>query len=299
MSIGGFVQLDDYYPFGLTFNSCLRENTTQNRYQYNGKEKQCELDLGWLDYGARSYMPETGRWGVIDPLASKASGWSPYRYAFDNPVKFVDPNGKFEIEHLKKENKELYRYLKDIMKTYQGKTDAFKKVFKEYSQLSDTQIKDMLTPGKGPKVNVVDLSKNNANGATPIEGKKAADGSIAVRPKGEILLDAAIVSRFEKQEGNRLDRAGSRLLIESTLFHEVTHYGDALDGKMDKTNSTKEGGKLFEKAAYGEDVDRHNAVDIVRKINWDNEYFNSQVDNALNDALLIKQDGTNIKNWGF
>src|SRR5690606_9638808 len=59
------VQMDDYYPFGLTFNSYKRENSVPNQYQYNGKELQEELDLGWLDYGARMYMPDIGRWGVV------------------------------------------------------------------------------------------------------------------------------------------------------------------------------------------------------------------------------------------
>jgi hypothetical protein len=46
------VSSQDYYPFGLTFNSHNRENSLVNQYQYNGKETQDELNLGWLDYGA-------------------------------------------------------------------------------------------------------------------------------------------------------------------------------------------------------------------------------------------------------
>jgi RHS repeat-associated protein len=61
--------MEDYYPFGLTFNSYHRENSDVNLFQYNGKEEQDELDLGWLDYGARMYMPEIGRWGLVDPLS--------------------------------------------------------------------------------------------------------------------------------------------------------------------------------------------------------------------------------------
>ena len=42
-------------------------------------------------------MSDIGRWGVIDPLAEKASNWTPYRYGFNNPVQFTDPNGMFEV----------------------------------------------------------------------------------------------------------------------------------------------------------------------------------------------------------
>ena len=38
-------------------------------FQYNGKELQNALNVGWLNYSARMYMPDIGRWGTIDPLA--------------------------------------------------------------------------------------------------------------------------------------------------------------------------------------------------------------------------------------
>jgi hypothetical protein len=44
------VQVDDYYPFGLVFNSYQRENSLINDYKYNGKEEQTELGLSTYDY---------------------------------------------------------------------------------------------------------------------------------------------------------------------------------------------------------------------------------------------------------
>jgi RHS repeat-associated protein len=87
------IATNDYYPFGLTFNSYQRENAVPNQYKFTGKEEQNELSLNLIDFGIRMYDPAIARWMVIDPLAHKIYGWSPYNYAINNPVLFVDPDG--------------------------------------------------------------------------------------------------------------------------------------------------------------------------------------------------------------
>ena len=118
----------DYYPFGLTFNSYTRPNTTEQNYKYNGKELQDELDVNWLDYGARMYMADIGRWGVVDPMGEKYKPFSPYSYTANNPIMFIDPNG-MEIDWSKIHGKDKRMAKKALRK--HNSSGTYKSLYKQ------------------------------------------------------------------------------------------------------------------------------------------------------------------------
>ena len=91
------IQQKGYYSFGMEISQ-FSAGTGTNKNWYNGKEIQDDFGLYWYDYGARFYDPQLGRWHTLDPMAEESRSWSPYSYAFDNPMRFIDPDGQFPIE---------------------------------------------------------------------------------------------------------------------------------------------------------------------------------------------------------
>lgn len=90
-STGALLQRSDFYPFGMT--SSQYNNSTDNKYLYNGKELQEDISLNWYDYGARFYDPQIGRWTSIDPAIELHHNYTPYAYVYNNPLIFIDPIG--------------------------------------------------------------------------------------------------------------------------------------------------------------------------------------------------------------
>nr|WP_303037431.1 RHS repeat-associated core domain-containing protein [uncultured Duncaniella sp.] len=90
---GEVVQHIEYVPFGEVFIE-ERNNVWNTPYLFNAKE--FDEETGMYYYGARYYDPRLSLWMSTDPKSEEAPAWSPYRAFFNNPIAFVDPDGKWE-----------------------------------------------------------------------------------------------------------------------------------------------------------------------------------------------------------
>ena len=81
---GEVVEINDYYPFGSRWDVATSR-----------KEEQFRFGTPYIDYGARQYDPIIGRWFAQDPLSEKYYGISPYAFCAGNPVKYLDPDGRY------------------------------------------------------------------------------------------------------------------------------------------------------------------------------------------------------------
>jgi len=85
----------DYHPFGLQMEG-RTFSSTGYRYGFNGKEKDAEGMGGGgstYDYGFRIYNPRIAKFLSVDPLSSKYPFYTPYQFAGNNPIAFIDIDG--------------------------------------------------------------------------------------------------------------------------------------------------------------------------------------------------------------
>jgi len=92
MKVSSKIQ-EDFYPFGLSFNSFTRQSAVPQNYLYQEKEWQQDLGLNLFDFEWRQFDPAIGRTTTQDPHGDFYQDLSPYAFLNSNPINIIDPNG--------------------------------------------------------------------------------------------------------------------------------------------------------------------------------------------------------------
>jgi len=95
-SQGRVRQLNNYTPFGMEYSESAGNQASvgYQDYKFGGKELDRRFELNWYNFGKRFYAPDLSRFLTIDPKAEQYPWQSPYCYAANNPIVYIDKNGE-------------------------------------------------------------------------------------------------------------------------------------------------------------------------------------------------------------
>ncbi|MGL4632513.1 MAG: RHS repeat domain-containing protein [Leadbetterella sp.] len=191
------LSISQYSPFGMELGGSHQNLSQQYAFKYNGKE--VDAFSSYLDYGARWFSlsrevrngnQNRGGWVSIDPLAEKYYSESLFSYALNNPIFFVDPDGRdVDISRLTGSNS--LGALLNLLKTKQG-FDMIAKFMKS----GTTELKN----SSGAKITFQNGSQ---------DGERAKDKLVLVSNNPEIMDDnfgvngttVGLTREFQNEEG--------------------------------------------------------------------------------------------------
>ena len=89
---GRIVERNDYYPYGMLMNGVSK---SVQPYKFGGKELDRIGGINHYDFHARQLQLPIPHFYQQDPYADKYPHLSPYLYCAANPLRYIDPSGKW------------------------------------------------------------------------------------------------------------------------------------------------------------------------------------------------------------
>jgi Metallopeptidase toxin 3 len=185
----------------------------------------------------RIYDPRLGRFLSVDPIAAEYPWYTPYQFAGNNPIYYVDVNGEYKYpaelaaEYFKN-YPALTNYLMNNVQSDIMKSETIKLAFLKYTDgnLTSDKLIEATTWNSGPIIKIVDHpGGENAFGGEGANGKYwASTNTIEINTAFATQLERVLNSKYANDEAKQ----AAIFSLFVTLVHETTHYGDYLDGKQ-------------------------------------------------------------------
>ncbi len=279
---GNVLQQLYYHPFGGVWGDAGTDIGLQP-WKYSGKEYDHRDGLDLYDYGARLYDPAAVRWTSPDPLCEKYYHISPYAFCNNNPIRYIDPDGRAVVRgavsalrvswrlwkayktvgRLTSENigtvgkEEFADLVGDVITLFNGESSLSDRAKAAADLLVGTNLNDN---GRGG-------AKQAGKGTNKIEANKGEG-----KPHGGKEHNAAIDQRIkdEKAEGDAYEFRKDQ--------KQVDFYGNTVGNNRPDLQFNKKG-------------KHHNIEFDLRKSSSDKhrEVVNRNDPNAVNEFKMIKK----------
>jgi RHS repeat-associated protein len=257
------IQTDDYYPFGLTFNSFSRENSVPNKFKLQGQEHIDDLNLGWVSFKWRNHQPDIGRFFNVDPLAEKFYYNSPYAFSENKVTHHIELEGleAMEIGLLLKVAEFKARTAGSVsnIQSAGGRlvsgnsgnvpsevpmSDGDRQMVKLGSQISDAKmvtdgVKDITKTG----VRMGAEEAQNMGDAIETAGVVTAQPEIAALGKGISMTGKGVEMAMDASEGNLTTGDVAYEVGKEVVFSGM---GNAAEKGVKAGNLDKKAGDIFQ-----------------------------------------------------
>ncbi len=230
------------------------------RYAAQGKEKDDEIFNGAQDFGLREYDNRLGRFFNKDPYSKFFPNKTPYAFAGNSPITFIDENGGFQVVPgvsgvSGKKLKALQKIAKAVstLANENGGNNGFVDAFMTSAGITDrAKALEILSYGSGPIVVVSKDPNIMGNNSGDLSAGKYYGGQADPTKEFVFINDKIISGAAGEKVIQDYDQTelSSKIIGIVTLWHEGIHYADNLDCK-DQTQNGGEPGNQAETNLFG------------------------------------------------